>query len=158
MPIYTKKGDKGRTSTFLGEADKSDELVEALGSIDELNSWIGLCRGSVLDGELKNIQTNLLIIGSSLAGSRKMLRDEETKKLEKLIDKLTDELPKLANFIYPVGEMQVARAVARRCERNVVKVLASKNILKYLNRLSDALFVMGRWINFKSGIQEEVWK
>jgi len=112
-----------------------------------------------LDNELKRVQNNLFIIGSQLAGSEKRLRDEETKRLEKLIDKLTKDLPKLSNFIFPMGYLQVARAVCRRAEREVVKAeIKEKNILKYLNRLSDALFTMGRWVNFKMGVKEEVWR
>src|SRR3989344_1060333 len=132
MPIYTKKGDKGNTGTFLGRISKSDQLAAAIGTVDELNSWIGLCRqqsvspssvpplnlrGGKLKGgdigkELKKIQKNLFIIGSGLAGSGLKISSTETRRLEKLIDKLTDELPKLSNFIYPTGYLQVARAVA----------------------------------------------
>lgn len=156
------------TGTFLGRMAKSDKLAQGLGAVDELNSWIGLCRSqysvfnirySVIDSELKKIQNNLLILGSQLAGSKKKLRYEETKRLEKLIDKLTKDLPKLANFIYPKGYLQVARSVCRRAEREVVAAeIKDKNVLKYLNRLSDALFTMARWVNFKRGGMEEVWK
>lgn len=168
--IYTKTGDKGTTGTFLGRMSKADDLAEALGAIDELNSWIGISvfsiRYSVFGIELHNIQTNLMIINSILAGSTKhKFKSGETKKLERLIDKLTKDLPELKNFIYPVGNLQLARAICRRAERRVVKLeQENKNILKYLNRLSDALFVMGRWINqtlLRQGFgeaKEEVWK
>jgi ATP:cob(I)alamin adenosyltransferase len=170
--IYTRKGDKGKTRTLYGEISKEDRLAEALGSIDELNSWIGLVRSNLrgrmgddvdLNSELKIIQTNLLTIGSSLSGSNKRLGDREVKRLEKFIDRLTRELPQLKNFIYPMGEIQAARAVARRAERRVVeisnlRVVEGSAILKYLNRLSDALFTIARWVNFKGGIREEVWK
>ncbi|KKU63162.1 MAG: ATP:cob(I)alamin adenosyltransferase, partial [Candidatus Amesbacteria bacterium GW2011_GWA1_47_16] len=116
--------------------------------------------------ELKRIQTNLLTIGSGLAGSEKRLSNREIKRLELLIDRLTEDLPKLSNFIYPVGHLQVARAVCRRAERETVRFMnedlkfknKSMPVLKYLNRLSDALFTMGRWINNKTGIEEEVWR
>ncbi len=152
---------------------KADDLAEALGAIDELNSWIGISvfgiRYSVIGIELHNIQTNLMIINSILAGSTKhKFKSGETKKLERLIDKLTKDLPELKNFIYPIGYLQLARAVCRRAERKVVAYVNSKseilrskeiqNIIKYLNRLSDALFVMGRWVNFKIGVKEEMWK
>jgi len=172
--IYTKKGDKGRTKTFRGEMGKSDALAEALGSIDEVNSWIGVCRQQIfnyqflkIDAALKRIQGNLLTIGSGLAGSKLRIGSGEVRNLEKLIDKLTADLPKLTNFIYPVGELQVARSVARRCERRIVsyslfidrdKKKVDKKILVYLNRLSDALFVMARWVNYQRGIGEEVWR
>jgi len=191
MPkIYTKTGDKGNTGTFYGRISKSDQLARALGAVDELNSWVGLCRsyispslippltsqdasrridlrggkrakrgGGDIDAELKHIQKNLLTIGSALSGSGLKITAAETRNLEKLIDKLTKDLPKLANFIYPKGELQLARSVARRAEREVVALeIKDKNILKYLNRLSDALFTMGRWVNAKQGKEEEVWK
>lgn len=158
MKIYTRKGDKGRT--LGGEVSKADALIEALGAVDELNSWIGLSRGQkFLDEELRRIQDNLLTIGSELAGSKLKMRGGETKRLERLIDRLTLQLPRLASFIYPVGYLQVARTIARRAERRVVAAgVGDKNVLKYLNRLSDALFVMGRWVNYKEGVEEEIWK
>lgn len=158
--IYTKTGDRGTTGTFYGRISKDAQLAKALGAIDELNSWIGVCRHQTsLDIELKRIQKNLLTIGSSLSGSGVKISLAETKNLEKLIDRLTRELPKLGNFIYPIGPLQVTRSVSRRAEREVVATeTKDKNILKYLNRLSDALFTMGRWVNFKSGVEEEMWK
>lgn len=173
---------------------KADELAEALGSVDELNSWLGLCReqtkvGTTLSDPppnlgggrkrggiakiLKNIQGNLLTIGSILAGSTQKSKNlnVETKKLEKEIDRMTAELPELNNFIYPLGPIHVARAVCRRAERAVVRYYSStpfgfppnlggKNkggIIKYLNRLGDYLFVLARRVNFNTGIPEEVW-
>jgi cob(I)alamin adenosyltransferase len=169
--IYTKKGDNGNTKTFKGPMSKGDQLATALGTIDELNSWIGMLvfgtRYTVLGIELHNIQTNLMIINSILAGSIKhKFENSETKKLEKIIDKLQEELPELKNFIYPVGFLQVARAVCRRTEREVVTLFTEhripnteyQKIFKYLNRLSDALFVMARYDNMQRGILEEVWK
>lgn len=175
--IYTKTGDRGTTGTFRGRMAKSDQLAQALGTIDELNSWIGVCRHHAPhDDELKRVQNNLLTIGSQLAGSEKRIRPGETAHLEKLIDKLTKDLPKLSNFIYPKGNLQIARAVCRRAEREVVSAeIKEKNILKYLNRLSDALFTLGRWVNWTllrqgygraspeampaaRGVKEEVWR
>ena len=168
--IYTKRGDKGKTRTFFGEMSKAESLAEALGGIDELNSWIGLCRTKIqktndkytnqIQKELFKIQTNLMVINSILAGAKNQkIRDSEIKRLEKLIDKLTLELPELKNFIYPVGYLQVARAVARRAEREIVALeTKDKNILKYINRLSDALFVVARFVNKQNGLVEETWK
>ena len=175
--IYTKTGDKGETGTMRGRMSKSDQLAAAIGSIDELNSWIGAVRffispssipplklrggkGGDIESELKQIQNNIFVIGSILAGSKKhKFRSSETTRLERLIDKLEAKLPKINNFVYPIGYVQVARSVARRAEREVVALgIKNKNILKYLNRLSDTLFVMARWVNFKMGIKEEVWK
>ncbi len=181
--IYTKKGDGGETGTFLGRMPKSDPLAEALGSVDELNSWIGVCRyqwtmdngrwamgngewtmddgqWAILDKDLKRVQTNLMTIGSMLAGSRKEISNREIKRLENEIDRMTEELPRLSNFIYPIGQIQLARAVCRRVEREVVRLANVRQIiiLKYLNRLSDYLFTLARWVNFKNGVVEEVWK
>lgn len=174
--IYTKKGDKGTTGTIMGRLSKADRLTETLGTIDELNSWIGVIRGKIsndvrfvkIGKELVRIQNNLMIIASGLAGSKLKLGGGETRKLEKLIDKLTSDLPELKNFIFPVGEIQLARAVARRAEREVVRLTESPDFIKtavntatlkkYLNRLSDTLFTIGRWVNWTLGIKEEVWR
>lgn len=154
--IYTKKGDKGKTKTFHGPMSKADQLAVTLGTIDELNSWLGICGP---DKELHRIQTNLMTINSILAGSKKhQFKSYETTHLEKLIDKLTKDLPALSNFIYPVGFLQVARTVCRRAEREVVKLeIKEKNILKYINRLSDALFTLARAKNKQGGIAEVTW-
>jgi cob(I)alamin adenosyltransferase len=173
MKIYTKTGDKGETGTFEGRISKADKTASALGSIDELSCWVGvgrdLCeiqnskvKGQNFDLKLKSIQTNLMIIGSIIAGSKKYkFLGNETRKLERLIDKLDRNLPKLHNFVYPKGFIHVARAVARRVEREVVGLqltnTSQKNILKYLNRLSDGLFVIARYANHYSGLEEEVW-
>lgn len=162
MKIYTKTGDAGTTGTFFGRMSKADQLAHTLGTVDELNSWIGLIRSQTpnfFDNELHNIQNNLLIIGSNLAGSKtRKLKPNETLKLEKLIDKLTADLPTIHNFIFPIGPIHVARTISRRLEREVVALeIKDKNILKYLNRLSDALFTIARWVNNRLGIEEEVW-
>lgn len=168
MKIYTKTGDRGETGTFGGRMSKADVVAEALGSIDELNSWIGVCRKQLpaspslpsLDKYLKQVQHNLFVIGTIVAGSKKYkFSGRETTKLEKLIDKLDVDLPRLHNFIFPKNSFQLARAVARRTERRVVAAqIQDKSVLKYLNRLSDALFVIGRWVAMKNGEVEEVWK
>lgn len=158
--IYTKKGDGGNTKTFHGPISKSDQLAIALGTIDELNSWLGICGQ---DKELHRIQTNLMTINSILAGAKaQRFRGTETTHLEKLIDKLTKDLPELKNFIYPVGFLQVARTVCRRAERELVLLNTSSyrltpSILKYINRLSDALFTMARSKNRQAGIAEVTW-
>ncbi len=184
--IYTRMGDKGETGTFRGRMNKSEQLAVALGTIDELNSWIGVCREEnqkskiksqnynlkvksfSLGGELRRVQGNLLRIGAILAGAPDKFTGIETRRLEKMIDRLSSDLPTLRNFIYPTGVgvagyLQVARTVARRTEREIVLVVDPKskseeNVLKYLNRLSDALFVMARWVNLELGGKEEVWK
>lgn len=163
MKIYTKTGDSGTTGTLLGRMSKADQLAHTLGTVDELNSWIGLVRTIhpvFFDTELHDIQNNLLIIGANLAGSKGVkMKPNQTLKLEKLIDKFTLDLPKLTNFIFPTGHLHVARTICRRLEREVVALeVTDKNILKYLNRLSDALFTLARWINIRLGIPEEAWR
>lgn len=165
MKIYTKTGDKGTTGTFFGRMSKSDQLASTLGTVDELNSWIGLIRSQTpnfFDDELHAMQNNLLTIGSNLAGSKtKKIKPSETLKLEKLMDKLTAELPIIHNFIFPIGPIHVARTICRRLEREVVGLQGQEGLestKKYLNRLSDALFTIARWVNNRLGIEEEVWK
>lgn len=153
MKIYTKTGDKGETGLFGGKrVKKSDKIVEALGSIDELNATLG-----TLDIPLEDIQKDLMVIAARIAGfpKRKAL---SVKKLEKEIDKMQEELPELRNFILPKGQIHLARAVCRRIERRIIDSGFRRNdTLKYLNRLSDYLFVLARFINYKNKIKETVW-
>ncbi len=150
MKIYTKKGDFGETGLLGGRrVPKSDPIVEALGSIDELNAILG-----TLDNpELPRIQAELMLINSYIAGFKTAIPD--TGELEKSIDKMEIGLPKLTNFILPKGLLHMARAICRRAERRVV-VAGFK--IKYLNRLSDYLFVLARYVNFKNHVPEIIWK
>lgn len=147
MSIYTKQGDKGKTGLYSGRrVSKSSLIIEALGTIDEAVSWLGVVGGQVA------IQKNLMTISSILAGAKLKFPKSKTTKLEKEIDKLEKKLPKLAGFIVPGGrgaKLHYARALVRRCERVVVSVQSTKyrvqnNILIYLNRLSDYLFMLAR--------------
>lgn len=170
--IYTKTGDRGTTGTLKGRISKSNELAIALGTVDELNSTIGVVRGYLIhdlrfikiDEVLHDMQENLLNVGSSLAGSPVKLTGKETKRLEKLIDVLTTDLPKLNNFIFPsgptpVGHLHVARTVARRAERAVIAAeVTDKHILTYMNRLSDSLFTVARWVNSALRGADQIWK
>jgi cob(I)alamin adenosyltransferase len=175
--LYTKTGDKGKTGTFRGRINKDDKIAWTLGAIDELNSSLGVCRSQCLqihtDGldlgqELKKMQANLLVLGTIVAGyPKKEIPDRETIYLEELIDRLQKDLPLLRNFIYPSGigvcaYLHVSRTLCRRVEREVVALSQDmsmpSSILSYLNRLSDALFVISRWVNQKLGGVEEVWK
>lgn len=127
---------------------KSDPIIEALGSIDELNAMLG-----TLDNpELPRIQGELMLINSYIAGFKTRIPNE--KYLEKEIDKMQESLPELKNFILPKGPLHMARAISRRAERQAV---AAGFKIKYLNRLSDYLFVLARYVNFKNGIKETVW-
>ncbi len=174
MSIYTRTGDKGETSLFGGKRVlKCAELVDAYGSIDELNSWIGLVSSQLSDDPtvhtfLNDIQRDLFTIGSSLAGWKANLSTlpKQVTKMEQAIDEMEKDLPQLTNFILPGGsqlgaQVHLARAVCRRVERQTVKLMQTnpvdKRIVTYLNRLSDLLFVLSRFINKKLNIEEIVW-
>jgi len=173
--IYTRTGDKGKTSLFDGKrVFKSDKKVETYGTIDELNSVIGLASAFIsiysINKELEEIQNDLLEIGSSLAVSSTLPADQlahRPEKFEKLIDKLTKEMPPLTQFILPGGgkggaSLHIARTVARRAERRVIGLSQKEEIdftiIIYLNRLSDLLFTMARFVNFKEKKKEKIWK
>jgi cob(I)alamin adenosyltransferase len=177
MPIYTKFGDKGKTSLFGGKTvSKNNIRVEAYGNLDELNSFLGVVLSQVKDKKIKSellrIQNDLFEIGACLASPDSKTYSELGKKLkervlifEKTIDVLTQKLPKLNNFILPSGRtgalLHYARTVSRRAERRTV-ALAEKEevideVLVYLNRLSDLLFTFARAINFTEKQKEITW-
>lgn len=174
MPIYTKTGDTGQTSLFGGKRVlKCEELVDVYGSIDELNSWVGKIASDIGSSDvvefLASIQSDLFTIGSHLAGWGADLKDlpKRVKAMEERIDILDDTLPKLSNFILPGGtklasEIHVTRAVCRRVERQTVALgqhqTIDSRILIYLNRLSDLLFMLARFINHQAGIVEVTWQ
>ena len=177
MVIYTKRGDRGETSTFdesgaqRARISKDSLKVEALGAIDELNSFLGITKAQMEDTKtqkiLDTIQRNLLTIGSITAGSKLRFSSIQTKKLEKAIDDLEGKLPVLKNFVVPGGnptsaQLQYARALARRAERRVVALSKEEKVkpqvLIFLNRLSDYIFMLARDVNHKSGILDEIWK
>ncbi len=156
MPIYTRTGDKGETSLFGGRRiPKADPRVELYGSVDELNSWIGFFH----DPRLTEVQRDLLTIGSAIAGWKTDLSflESRVRGMEEWIDTMEPNLPKLTNFILPRGEMHIARSVCRRVERIAVREHADPVIIKYLNRLSDLLFTLARFINKKENIEEVPW-
>jgi len=168
MSIYTKTGDDGLTSVFGGKrVSKSSLQIEALGSLDELNSYLGLVMTKVKDEKGKRlllmIQRDLYQIMAVLSGAAKDLKELEghIKKFEQFMDESGLKLPKLKGFILPTGEetacwFHVLRAITRRAERRVVELFSKSQlpitnyqlpILKYLNRLSDLFFVMARRYN-----------
>ncbi|USG64718.1 cob(I)yrinic acid a,c-diamide adenosyltransferase [Brevibacillus ruminantium] len=177
MKIYTKSGDKGETSLVFGvRVPKFADRVEAYGTCDEANSSIGLALSLLPAGddwtELRKvfhvIQTKLFHIGAELAtpAGKEVgwpIQEEDVHFLENEIDKLDAELPQLANFILPGGHpaaaaFHVARTVVRRAERKAVMVAQQEEVntevVKYVNRLSDYLFVVGRYVNQKTGHTE----
>jgi cob(I)alamin adenosyltransferase len=180
MKIYTKTGDRGETGLIGGRRiSKHDLRIACYGTVDELNSWIGLV-GSKLpvsvrrQNALSRIQDRLFVIGSLLAndpkGSRMKLpelNEEDVAFLEREIDVMTVKLPELKSFILPGGsplasECHVARCVCRRAEREVValskKETVDARVIVYLNRLSDYLFVLARAVNKAKKINDIVWK
>ncbi len=181
MKIYTKTGDKGETGLFGGErVPKNSPRIEAYGTIDELNAFIGLAVTEVKDEQVKElllkIQNQLFTVGSDLATpdteKNKKLNIERTpaeyyKEAEEAIDKYNDKLEELKSFILPGGSksaamLHVCRTIARRAERVVAglkdTVNLSDNILIFLNRLSDLFFVLSRYENAVSGIPDVEWK
>ncbi|MGL1888790.1 MAG: cob(I)yrinic acid a,c-diamide adenosyltransferase [Reichenbachiella sp.] len=178
MKIYTKKGDKGKTGLIGGaRVLKSDLRIEAYGSVDELNSYVGLLRDQEValskKEELIEIQNELFVIGSHLA----MGRDDSkfklpdlsvtaSQKMEEYIDKMEACLPEMKFFVLPGGHTSVshahiARTVCRRTERQVVQLSQIESVadvvLIYLNRLSDYLFVLSRWFSQELEIEEIPW-
>ena len=175
IKIYTKAGDKGITSLFDGtKVSKANIRVDSYGSIDELNSLLGICyafvKQRVIKSEIEKIQNDLLDIGSALAMPHFLPVDSlspRTKEFELLIDKLTQKMPILANFILPSGGkggsfLHLARSVSRRTERRIVELSKKEkinpDILIYLNRLSDLLFTFARFENYKSKKREKLWR
>ena len=156
--IYTKTGDDGYTSladnTRIG---KESDILEAIGSVDEANSAIGMIDQNY-DIWLNQIQNDLFDLGAELAGSKTVsVTEDKVKYLENLIDSLNDELPTLQSFILPKGDIHNARAIVRRAERSVWK-LGDLNIYltQYLNRLSDFLFVLARHDSARTS--EVLWR
>lgn len=177
MKIYTKKGDQGYTSLFGGkEIEKNNIRLHAYGTVDELNSTLGISLThdvSNIGKEIINkLQEQLFVLGADLATlpSKKAkierINDSHVEQLEEWIDKLEEELPPLTTFILPGGApagatLHFARTVCRRAERHTAELLESRNAnefcLVYLNRLSDLLFVLARFENRDSGVGETKW-
>lgn len=159
MKIYTKKGDTGFTSLYdCSRISKSSDLIDLIGDLDELNSFIGLINS---DEILPDIQIWIFDLSTIIANPKhKYLFDDDLFNItliESEIDRLTSLLPKLVNFILPSGNVHVARAVSRRCERKLVSIIDKythipKNCLIFLNRLSDYLFTVARFDNMNKEI------
>lgn len=185
--VYTRLGDKGETSLAGGQRLPKDDLrIEAYGTIDELNSFVGLARESALElsGDtpafteladiLRRVQHELFNAGSVLATLPEDLHPRqaritaaESEQLEREIDRMNEHLEPLRSFVLPGGlrlnaELHVCRTVCRRAERICVSLAAGEKvdseILKYLNRLSDAFFLWSRWASRKAGAPENLWE
>ena len=179
MKIYTKTGDEGDTGLYGGErVPKSHRRIEAYGTIDDLNSVIGIVISELAGGELvpvlQAIQNNLFSIGSDLSApysvknmNVKRIELALAGELEKVIDRYEEKLEEIRNFILPGGSktasfLHLARTVCRRAERKVVELSSTteinKNIIVYLNRLSDLFFVLARFENKAADIPDVIWK
>jgi len=174
MRIYTRTGDKGETALFDGSRVAKDDLrVHAYGTVDELNSLIGLIRTEPLapetDAGLEQIQRDLFSVGAALATPHPEPPQLEDRiaAFETWIDELTAAAPRLANFVLPAGTREaalfhVARTVCRRAERLVCtyerELVAPAGVLVYLNRLSDLLFALARIGNVRHGVDEVPWR
>ena len=177
MKVYTKSGDKGKTSLFDGKRLSKDDIrIEAYGTVDELNSHTGYLLSMINEEEIKelllSVQSNLFDIGSHLAteeASSKFLpelKEESIEHLEQEMDAYTEKLPKLKSFVMPRGNQRISyahicRTVCRRAERRIVR-LSENNavdnfIIRYMNRLSDYFFVLARYLTQLDGIQEDKW-
>lgn len=179
MKIYTRTGDKGQTSLLGGDRVPKDSLrIESYGTIDELNSHIGLLRDFAkgeLDEQLKPIQATLFSLGSRLASGTEeqaekfkvpAITEPHITQLESEMDRMDAELPEMRNFILPGGDMassqaHICRTVCRRAERMVVRLASEEPvpeiIVRYLNRLSDLLFVLARSIAHRNGVSDTPW-
>lgn len=188
MTIYTKTGDDGTTSLYGGRrVEKHNIQVVAYGTVDELNSALGVLIGFLPNNQreiydfLQIAQNDLFTIGSHLSGNKKIDLGSIGKRvgeMEKLIDAFDKSLPVLKNFILPGGTKETsfahqARSVCRRAEREVIRFSkeidpehirqaqcrrVDKRVIVYLNRLSDLLFVIARYLNLKAGIDDIIWK
>ncbi|HDQ16598.1 MAG TPA: cob(I)yrinic acid a,c-diamide adenosyltransferase [Candidatus Vogelbacteria bacterium] len=175
--LYTKKGDKGDTNLFhcdQQKISKDSAIVEALGELDELNSFLGLARVEIREVDLKvnnfqleeiirQVQENLFIIQAEVAGADKKINDEKIEKIEQIIDWIEKEILPIKSFFLPgaskIGAwFDVLRSITRRVERRAVVIkneAISQNSLAYLNRLSSLFYALARLTAHKSGITEE---
>jgi cob(I)alamin adenosyltransferase len=179
MAIYTKTGDRGQTSLATGErVSKTDLRLEAYGTADELNSWIGLLRAAVSSGpsavsiqhstisnQLEWVQQRLFNIGAALSGAPgEWINEEDVHELEQWIDRMLEEAPLVRAFVLPAGSEPVARAhvcrtVTRRLERRILAMDETDQwIVQYVNRLSDYLFVLAEYFARKGGEKPQIWE
>ena len=178
MKIYTRKGDSAQTSLIDGDmVNKHNLSVDAYGTIDELNSFLGLLKDYIKDDKIKeilnNIQIKLFSIGSILASGKNQnisakvkIEKKDVVYIELEIDRLNENLPELKNFIIPGGHKissysHVCRSICRRAERKISelnnKSSIDSNILAYINRLSDFFFVLSRFLKFSDNVSESRW-
>ena len=178
MAIYTKTGDKGETSLANGERiSKADARIEAYGTVDELNSWIGLLRAGLkgptpdlslkgvgIDEQLAWMQNKLFNLGAALSlAPGEWVSEADVHHVEVWIDAMQAQVPKQRAFILPTGSECVARChvcrtICRRAERRMIALGCPNEAMQLMNRISDYLFVLSRYIGCKTGEPEEAWK
>jgi cob(I)alamin adenosyltransferase len=180
MKIYTRTGDTGTTGLFGGpRVAKDDQRIEAYGTVDELNAVLGVVRttevSADIDTELAWIQNQLFSVGAELASpdpdkhALRIISAEHVRQVEQWIDRHEGELPSLQNFILPGGtpgaaQVHLARTLCRRAERRVVtlagrpEAAVSSELIVFLNRLSDYLFVLSRTLNRRAGVADVPWE
>src|SRR3954470_4947295 len=176
--VYTRQGDSGETALAGGQKVPKDSLrIEAYGTVDELNAFVGLARAGAPDELaliLKRVQHELFNLGSILATlpedvhpKQARITKAEIEQLEREIDRANEELQPLRSFVLPGGsrldaELHICRTVCRRGERLLVRLAAGQQVppeaIQYLNRLSDAFFVWSRWVNHVLGSPETLWE
>lgn len=173
MAIYTKTGDKGETSLANGERiSKADARIEAYGTVDELNSWVGLLRAGMqkegledkeLQAELQWIQNKLFNLGAELSQAPgEWISVSDVQQVEKWIDTLQAEVPKQRAFILPSGNetmtrCHVCRTICRRAERRMIALGCQDEAMQLMNRISDYLFVFARYVGHRMNVVEETW-
>lgn len=169
--IYTKTGDKGTTSLASGErVAKTDVRIEAYGTVDELNSWIGLLRAGLrdngqtaVDEQLEWIQNKLFNLGALLSEAPgEWITESDVAQLEHWIDAMQAVVPAQRAFILPAGgeavcRCHVCRTICRRAERRMIEAQSDETALKWINRLSDYLFVLSRLLGYQNDEKEAVW-
>lgn len=180
MKIYTKTGDRGQTGLFGGaRVSKADPRVEAYGEVDELNAVLGVARAAAADAPnaalLQRVQSELFSLGAELAKDPSkdvdlgvaVVGDAEIQALEQAIDEHERDLPPLKTFVLPGGTLEAAflhqaRTACRRAERRLVALDAEGGVrgetLRYLNRLSDLLFVLARHANYRAKVEDVPWR
>ncbi len=184
MKVYTRTGDDGTTALFGGgRVAKSHPRIAAYGTVDEANAALGVARAALphherspadvrVDGVLQNLQNELFVLGGDLASPGDVtypvprIEAHHVEALEQEIDAFTADLPPLKHFVLPGGTpcaaaLHQGRTISRRAERLVVETAALEEVsveaIQYLNRLSDLLFTMSRWVNHQAGVAEPVW-
>lgn len=172
MKIYTKTGDKGMTSLANGErVSKSELRIDTYGTCDELNSWIGYLRASMVSSslyeeqnvQLQWMQNKLFNLGALLSkASGEWILAEDVERIEQLIDIMQQEIPAQRSFLLPMGSEMVCRShlcrtVCRRLERKMILLGVEGNALMFVNRMSDYLFVLCRYMTLKKSEKEEIW-